>query len=82
MTCAGRPGSEGYERKDADTYAEWNVDYLKLDTCGSINASAVVQYTLMRDALNSTGRPIFYSLCGKYIRTRHPISCIFFHIFL
>ena len=28
-TCAGRPGSLGYEEIDAQTYAEWGVDYLK-----------------------------------------------------
>jgi alpha-galactosidase len=82
MTCAGRPGSEGYEIKDANTYAGWNVDYLKLDTCAFINASAIIQYTLMRDALNATGRPIFYSLCGKYMRTLHTVSYTFFRIFL
>ena len=28
QTCAGRPGSLGYEEIDAKTYAEWEVDYL------------------------------------------------------
>ncbi len=32
MTCVGRPGSLGYETKDANTYATWRVDYLKFDT--------------------------------------------------
>lgn len=27
-TCAGRPGSQGYEAIDAATYAKWGVDYL------------------------------------------------------
>jgi alpha-galactosidase len=27
-TCAGRPGSLGYEQQDAKTYASWGVDYL------------------------------------------------------
>ena len=31
--CAGRPGSLGYETKDAFSYASWGVDYLKLDNC-------------------------------------------------
>jgi hypothetical protein len=30
-TCGGYPGSEGYEAADAATFAEWEVDYLKLD---------------------------------------------------
>lgn len=31
--CAGRPGSLGYEKIDAQTYASWGVDYLKYDNC-------------------------------------------------
>ena len=33
QTCAGRPGSLGYEEIDAQTYAEWGIDYLKYDNC-------------------------------------------------
>ena len=29
LTCAGRPGSWGHEALDAQSYAEWGVDYLK-----------------------------------------------------
>jgi alpha-galactosidase len=32
-TCAGRPGGYGYEALDAQTYADWGVDYLKYDFC-------------------------------------------------
>ena len=32
-TCAGRPGSRGYEFQDARQYAAWGVDYLKFDAC-------------------------------------------------
>ena len=62
-TCAGRPGSLGYEDIDAQTYAEWGVDYLKYDNCYNQGISSLDRYPLMRDALNQTGRPIFYSLC-------------------
>jgi alpha-galactosidase len=65
-TCAGRPGSLNYETKDANTYAAWGVDYLKLDSCNLDNTTAEVEYGKMRDALNATGRPIFFSLCGEY----------------
>lgn len=34
-TCAGRPGSLGYETEDAFSYASWGVDYLKLDNCNN-----------------------------------------------
>ena len=66
-TCAGRPGSLGYEVKDANTYASWGVDYLKLDSCNTNGTPAVVEYSIMRDALNASGRPIFYSLCGMFV---------------
>jgi len=63
-TCAGRPGSLHYETKDANTYASWNVDYLKYDNCNSDGTNPQVRYPPMRDALNASGRSIFYSLCG------------------
>jgi len=65
-TCAGRPGSQGFEKKDADTYASWGVDYLKEDSCNapSDHNTAFQQYGTMRDALNATRREIYFSLCG------------------
>ncbi|EAW14901.1 glycoside hydrolase family 27 protein [Aspergillus clavatus NRRL 1] len=33
-TCAGYPASLGYEEIDAQTFAEWGIDYLKYDNCG------------------------------------------------
>jgi alpha-galactosidase len=33
MTCAKRPGSFRFEEIDAQTYAEWGIDYLKYDFC-------------------------------------------------
>jgi alpha-galactosidase len=62
-TCAGRPGSLGYEDNDAKVYAEWKVDYLKYDNCNSNHTSPEIRYPVMRDALNRTGRSIFYSMC-------------------
>lgn len=62
-TCAGRPGSLGYETNDAQTYAGWGVDYLKYDNCNDNGIDPKVRYPVMRDALNKTGRPIFFSIC-------------------
>ena len=62
-TCAGRPGSLGYETNDAQTYAGWGVDYLKYDNCNNDGIDPKVRYPVMRDALNKTGRPIFFSMC-------------------
>ncbi|KAB8071821.1 putative alpha-galactosidase A [Aspergillus leporis] len=33
LTCGGYPGSLGYEKIDAETFASWGIDYLKLDGC-------------------------------------------------
>lgn len=33
LTCAKKPGSFSHEEIDAQTYAEWGVDYLKYDFC-------------------------------------------------
>ena len=63
FTCEKRPGSLGYEDKDSEQYAKWEVDYLKYDNCFNQNISAKTRYPVMRDALNKTGRPIFYSVC-------------------
>jgi alpha-galactosidase len=62
-TCAGRPGSRGYEYQDAAQYAAWGVDYLKFDWCNTGTQNAQASYKTMRDALNHTGRPIVFSLC-------------------
>jgi len=65
-TCGGRPGSQGYETLDAKVYAEWGVDYVKEDSCHASgdHDTAFKQYAAMRDGLNATGRPIYFSLCG------------------
>ena len=63
MTCALFPGSLGHEDVDAQTFADWGVDYLKYDNCYSQGVPGIDRYTKMRDALNATGRPIFFSLC-------------------
>jgi alpha-galactosidase len=66
-TCAGYPGSLGHERADAQTFANWGVDYLKYDNCNNNGSTTTQQYidryTAMRDALAATGRPIVFSLC-------------------
>ena len=77
-TCAGYPASLGHELQDAQLYASWGIDYLKYDLCSFIpdvmqkqapNDKAqqmrlmIAAYDKMGKALQSTGRPIVYSLC-------------------
>src|SRR6266487_5878887 len=58
-TCAGFEGSLGHEEQDAQTYAQWGIDYLKYDWCkssGSLDEMKAA-YTKMHVALVKTGRP-------------------------
>jgi alpha-galactosidase len=70
-TCAGMPGSFGYEEKDAQLFASWGVDFLKYDYCycpdietrDNDYKKAIARYKKMGDALKATGRPIVFSIC-------------------
>ncbi|MGH9566031.1 MAG: glycoside hydrolase family 27 protein, partial [Candidatus Angelobacter sp.] len=64
-TCAGFEGSLGHEQQDAQTYANWGIDYLKYDWCQSSGTreQMIAAYTKMHDAIKKTGRPIVFSLC-------------------
>ncbi|WP_298392281.1 glycoside hydrolase family 27 protein [Hydrotalea sp.] len=62
-TCAGYPGTRGYEYQDARYYAAHGVDYLKFDWCNTEGINAKEAYTTMSKALTATGRPIVFSLC-------------------
>jgi alpha-galactosidase len=64
MTCAKHMGSIGHEYQDAKQYANWGVDYLKEDWCNTLpGQNSESSYTLMRDALAASGRPIVFSIC-------------------
>jgi alpha-galactosidase len=76
-TCARYLGSLDHEDQDAQTYANWGIDYLKYDLCsfgGVMREQApndpagqeklmIAAYEKMHQALLKTGRPIVYSLC-------------------
>ena len=62
-TCAGHPGSRGFEYQDALTYARWGIDYLKYDWCNTGTLNAEGAYQTMARALAAAGRPIVFSLC-------------------
>ncbi|CAI9768266.1 unnamed protein product [Fraxinus pennsylvanica] len=63
FTCQVHPGSLGHEHDDAARFASWGIDYLKYDNCFNLSIKPEERYPPMRDALNATGRTIFYSLC-------------------
>ena len=64
LTCRGQPGSLHHEVIDANTFASWGVDYLKYDNCHTENLPAAERFVAMRDALNATGKAIFYNVCN------------------
>ena len=76
-TCARYEGSLNHEEQDAETYAEWGIDYLKYDLCSysgvmraqfpndqaAQNKMMREAYEKMHQAIGKTGRPMVYSLC-------------------
>jgi alpha-galactosidase len=60
---SGAPGSKGFEDKDASTFAEWGVDYVKEDWCNTAGMSAQEAYTKMSRAILATGRRMVFSMC-------------------
>ncbi|ESO05122.1 hypothetical protein HELRODRAFT_111560 [Helobdella robusta] len=60
-TCAGYPGSEHYFQLDAQTFADWTVDYLKFDGCNYHPSQYQFGYPNMNFFLNMTGRQIVLS---------------------
>ncbi len=62
-TCAGYPGTRGYEYQDARFYASLDVDYLKFDWCSSDGLNAQESYATMSNALFVAKRPVIFSLC-------------------
>jgi alpha-galactosidase len=64
-TCGGMTeGSRGFEYKDMRTFAEWGADYVKVDYCGIDGRSAPAVYSMFRDAIRATGRPMVFSICN------------------
>lgn len=61
-------GSYGHYQTDADTFASWGYDAVKVDfLCGiAANLDPKTVYTQFADALrhNSSGRPIIFNLCN------------------
>ena len=77
QTCARFEGTLGHEEQDAQTYADWGIDYLKYDLCGfrtvmqqqapdDFAAQSKIMraaYEKMHQAILKAGRPMVYSLC-------------------
>ena len=64
LTCQKRPASYQFEEQDAATYAEWGVDYVKVDWCSAEEMNAKERFGIFRDAIAATGREILLSICN------------------
>lgn len=62
-TCAGYPGTRGYEYNDARWYAKNGIDYLKYDWCNTEGINAKEAYKTMSNAIKASGRKMIFSLC-------------------
>ena len=68
-TCEGLPASYDYEYTDASTFAEWEVDYVKIDWCTYRHLwwpfwNYKYRYQLMSDAIQKSGRDMIIALCN------------------
>ena len=72
LTCAGYPGSFEHEFIDAETFAEWGVDFLKYDYCyHSPIIPGKYLYRRMGLALENCGRDILFSACSWGVDETH-----------
>ncbi|KAH8432679.1 putative alpha-galactosidase [Aspergillus melleus] len=71
LTCGGYPGSLDHELQDAQTFASWGVEYLKLDGCNVFPAGTEGRITLQdeykhlyglwHDILTGLDQPLIFS---------------------
>ena len=74
MDCARNPGQFGHESTDGAWLGKHKIDWFKSDACYAADrdvkpvskgqAEAIALYRKMGDAMNKSGYPIWYALCG------------------
>jgi len=62
-TCQDLPASLGYEFRDARRFAEWGVDYVKVDWCHTEGMGPRALYAKWAIALRAARRVIVLSIC-------------------
>ena len=60
-TCGGYVGMQDHLEQDANLFASWDIDMLKVDGCYQDPSMMWDTYPELSRALNATGRPIVYS---------------------
>ena len=70
----GNQGSYGHYQQDANTFAAWGYDAVKVDFCGGTaqHLDPAVVYGQFRDALlnNSSHRPMLFNICNPFTPDR------------
>ncbi|OQE33037.1 hypothetical protein PENFLA_c001G07585 [Penicillium flavigenum] len=68
LTCGGYTGSYGHEAQDAELFASWGIDYLKLDGCNvwaeegrSLREEYRVRYMQWHNVLSALPNPLIFS---------------------
>ena len=66
LDCARHPGAQGHEAQDGAWFGAHKIDWYKEDACYATGeqSTALAQYGKMRDALNASGYPVWFALCG------------------
>ncbi|KAI7969385.1 hypothetical protein EIK77_005015 [Talaromyces pinophilus] len=64
VTCGGGPGSYNYEAIDAETFASWGIDYLKVDGCNvspATEAEYQKRYSTWHEVFTNMSAPLIFS---------------------
>ena len=62
-TCQGYPASLGNEARDAQRFADWGVDFMKVDWCHTAGLRGRTTYPKWTEAIRATRRPMVLSIC-------------------
>lgn len=71
------PGSRNHYKVDAQTFADWKVDYIKLDWCGDITGqvwAGAKAHKEFAEAVNKSGRSMFLEVVAGYWFLRSEIN--------
>eukprot|EP00735_Rhodelphis_limneticus_P010352 TRINITY_DN3085_c0_g1::TRINITY_DN3085_c0_g1_i1::g.22263::m.22263 TRINITY_DN3085_c0_g1::TRINITY_DN3085_c0_g1_i1::g.22263 ORF type:complete len:432 (+),score=122.66,sp/Q42656/AGAL_COFAR/44.71/8e-114,Melibiase/PF02065.13/1.2e-22,Melibiase/PF02065.13/0.00058,Glyco_hydro_97/PF10566.4/9.8e-08,TrbC/PF04956.8/0.011,Raffinose_syn/PF05691.7/0.037,DUF1724/PF08350.5/0.26 TRINITY_DN3085_c0_g1_i1:41-1336(+) len=66
-TCQKLPGSHGHFDVDAQTFADWGVDYIKMDFCSRTDEQGknpATDYKAFSESIKKSGREMLYSVCN------------------
>lgn len=75
-TCGGYPGSKFYLELDAQTFADWGVDSLKLDGCYSGTSDMQEGTLIIRAKIVFTMQSRFETRISLYIYSSLMFSCM------